>query len=116
MYQLSELSEFSGAREKISASQITQLAELIAADYHFLKVTEVMLFFRKFKKGAYGEFYGAVDPITIMRSLRSFQRERGEVYAHRKADDEPADDRECITYEEYVRELQGSGGCFGVER
>ena len=106
--QLADLSEFCGAKEKITASQIEQLADLIAEDYHWLKVTEVMLFFRKFKKGEYGRFYGCVDPLIITTALREFLRDRNNAYfKHDKQEREAMEARErkmpAITREEYLR-------------
>lgn len=105
VYQLADLSEFSGAKKKITPNQIQQMAELIANDYHWLKITELMLFFRKFKKGEYGEFYGAVDPITVMKAIKSFVRDRNEAYSlwqAKQAVETKGEGRECITYEQYL--------------
>ncbi len=81
--QLADLSEFSGARDKITGRQIKQLADIIATDYHWLKISEIMLFFRKFKRGEYGKFYGAVDPLTITQGIQEFLRDRSEAWAKR---------------------------------
>lgn len=35
-----------------------------------------MLFFENYKNGLYGKFYGCVDPMSIMVSLREFTRWR----------------------------------------
>lgn len=111
-YQLADLSEFSGARDKITASQINQLANIIADDYHWLKLTEVMLFFRKFKKGEYGRFYGSVDPITITQALREFIRDRNTAYhKHEQLERErrEAEDRRRnppCSREEYLERLK----------
>lgn len=93
-YQLTDLSEFSGAKEKITANQIKQLADIIATDYHWLKVSEVMLFFRQFKRGEYGKFYGAVDPLTITTALREFLRDRNDAYARHEQEEREAKEAE----------------------
>lgn len=72
IYQLADLSEFAGCKDKVQQYQLRQLAEIIAADYAYLKITELMLFFRKFKSGAFGVFYGQFDPITVTTALRQF--------------------------------------------
>lgn len=92
--QLADLSEFSGARDKITARQIKQLADIIADDYHWLKVTEIMLFFRKFKRGEYGKFYGAVDPLTITTALREFLRDRNTAYFKHEQEEREAREAE----------------------
>lgn len=40
-----------------------------------------MTFFKQFKMGQYGQFYGAVDPMRIMSALREFLLFRREIYA-----------------------------------
>ena len=79
IFQLGELSEFAGARDKLSAPQIRQLASLIVSEYYWLKVTEIELFIRRLKLGRYGRFYGTVDPMVITEQLRVFLRERAEL-------------------------------------
>lgn len=114
--QLADLSEFSGAKEKITARQIKQLADIIATDYHWLKVSEVMLFFRKFKRGEYGKFYGAVDPLTITTALREFQRDRNTAYFRHEQEEREAreaEDRRLhppVTRAEYLRRLEAIKG------
>lgn len=109
-FQLGNLSEFSGAREKITNEQIGQLAQLIRGDYGFLNMAEMMLFCRRFKAGHYGEFYGSVDPITIMRGLRAFCTERANAIA--KHDDELEKLRQAewkakaVTYKEHLAKMK----------
>ena len=83
-YQIADLSEFSGARDKITDRQLDQIIQLITDDYGFLNMAEIMLFCRRFKKGSYDKFYGSVDPIAIMKGLNEFVRERNEAYAKRE--------------------------------
>lgn len=82
-YQITDLSEFSGAKDKITDRQLDQIIQLITDDYGFLNMAEIMLFCRRFKKGSYDKFYGSVDPIAIMKGLNVFCRERNEAYAKR---------------------------------
>ncbi len=93
-YQLADLSEFCGAKDKITAFQIEQLAEIIAEDYHWLKLTEIMLFFRKFKKGEYGRFYGSVDPLIITTALREFLKDRNYAYFRQEQKEREAEEAE----------------------
>ena len=106
--QLANVSEFSGTKDKITKSQIEQLSELITEEYFFLKISEIMLFFRRFKLGKYGKFYGTVDPMVITTSLNIFLRERGESYFDKEnkvREDKQREEQKKnhITYEEYVR-------------
>lgn len=70
--QLLNLSEFCGCKDKLTEGQIEETASLIARDFFYLKVTELMLFFSFFKTGKYGRFYGAIDPLLIISGIRTF--------------------------------------------
>lgn len=74
--QLVNLSEFCGARDKLTDGQLEDLASIISTDFYFLKISEMMLFFHRFKSGRYGRFYGTVDPLIITTALREFVHER----------------------------------------
>lgn len=74
--QLTDLAVFSGCKEKFSEGQTEQLVDIIAEEYGHLKVTELMYFFRRFKSGDYGRFYGTVDPLVVTCALREFADER----------------------------------------
>lgn len=74
--QLVNLSEFAGCRDKLTTGQLDELASLIVGGYPWLRLTEVMLFFRWFKTARYGRFYGVVDPLVIMNALGEFADER----------------------------------------
>lgn len=79
-YELAELSEFSGARDKITQGQLRQTIYLIIGEYGRLTLAEFMLFCRRMKLGKYEPFYGSVDPMAIMRSLKMFMKERNEAW------------------------------------
>lgn len=74
--QINDLSEFAGCKGKIPPEHITETARHIINDYGNYRITELMYFFYKFKGGAYGKFYGTVDPIVILGALRQFNKER----------------------------------------
>lgn len=84
-YQLAELSEFSGARDKITQGQLRQSVYLILGEYGNLTLAEFMLFCRRMKLGRYESFYGSVDPMAIMRSLVTFMGERNDAWTEREA-------------------------------
>ena len=77
--QLYDLSEYCGCKDKLSVNTLEDLADIISAEFYYLKISEVMLFMRQFKAGRYGRFYGSVDPLIIMQSLREFVKERAVV-------------------------------------
>lgn len=103
--QLQDLSEFCGCRDKLTVRQLEGLARLLSSTYRWLKLTEFMLYFHRFKLGMYGKFYGAVDPIVITASLRTFLSERaGILYEaeRRQMDTDRENARQgCVTYEEW---------------
>ena len=105
--QLTNLSEYCGCREKLQGKQLENCADVIAMEFYFLKVSELMLFFHRFKTGRYGRFYGSVDPLIITTSLREFIVERA--VAYEKHDQEERERRaaehrrRAITYDEYLR-------------
>ena len=74
--QLNDLSEFAGCRGKLSPAQVAELARIIIQTYGHLRLTELMLFFQRFKRCEYGHFYGTVDPMVIMGALREFAGQR----------------------------------------
>lgn len=105
--QLVDLSEFSGSKNKLEGHALESTAALIADEYYYLKISELALFFRWLKLGRYGSFYGAVDPMFIMASLRSFVRERNSElermeYEVRRVE-RAAAAADAVTYEEYLR-------------
>jgi hypothetical protein len=73
--QIDNLTLFTGAKN-ITEQQHEELAKIIAAEYGYLKVTELLLFFYYFKTGRYGRFYGSVDPMVITCALRDFIKKR----------------------------------------
>lgn len=105
--QLHNLSEYCGCKEKLVGAALEQCAMVIATNFFFLKVSELALFFHRFKAGRYGVFYGSVDPLKITSSLRKFVEERANAYekrerenALRKIEEEKKD---AITWEEYCK-------------
>lgn len=69
--QLRDLSEAT-TKKQLSERQQNMTAEMIIAEYGYLKLSEIMLFLYEFKCGRYGTFYGAVDPQLIMCKLQEF--------------------------------------------
>lgn len=105
--QLYNLSEYCGVKNKLEGEPLLECATIIANTYGWLKTSEVMLFFYRFKMARYGKFYGNVDPMVIMSSLHTFLSER--VNFHERAESEKREKKReearknAITYEEYCR-------------
>ena len=104
---LYDIQEYCGTKTKWSTNQLSQLAHMIVREYFYLKVTELMLFFVRFKGAHYGRFYGVEDPMVVMESIKAFIEERGafyDSYCHRQ-EREAIEERKrnAISYEEYLR-------------
>lgn len=76
--QLMSLSEYCGVKEKLTAGILEETACIMADMCRNLKITEVMLYFYRFKQNRYGKFYGIVDPLIITGELGTFLKERNE--------------------------------------
>ena len=109
--QLLNLSEFCGAKEKFSNRQIEETAHLIAASYPWLKVKEIMTFFKQFKIGQYGRFYGTVDPMVIMSALKEFLVYRNDVYAEYEERIASSEDitKGTVSFEEWKATKEANG-------
>lgn len=78
--QLTDLGIYAGVKDTLNERQYMQLAWMIVGEFGFLKASELMLFFYRLKAGRYGHFYGSVDPMVIMETLRTrFMPERAAV-------------------------------------
>lgn len=102
--------EFCGCKEKLTGNALKECAVIIAQQYHYLKTSELMLFFYKFKAGEYGRFYGSVDPLIIVQALKEFTRDRYTAYEHREGELRKKlyleSIKNSISYEEYRRRLK----------
>ncbi len=109
--QLTNLAEFCNCKHSFSEGQIRECAEIITAEYYYMKMSELMMFFYKFKNGEYGQFYGSVSPMTIMVSLRRFKVERDEIIFQHESTQKELERKEArknaITYEQWL-ELKNS--------
>jgi len=107
MSQLSSLSEYCGCKNKLDNAQLEQCAEIIGLTYPYLKISELALFFARFKAAKYGHFYGAVDPLVITSALRTFIRERNDAYFEINAliqeQKNEESKKKAISWEEYCQ-------------
>jgi len=106
--QLQNLSWYCGVRDKLDQRQLEECAYIIATEFWHLKVSEIMLFFHRFKAGRYGKLFGTIDPLMICRSLREFVKERDNAideYEHeenRKKFEQHQ--KECVSWEEWCNQ------------
>ena len=109
--QLYNLSEYCGCKEKLLGRPLEECASVIATEFYFLSVSELMLLFHRFKSGRYGRIYGSVDPLVITTSIRDFLKERSNAYDEREKAEKENADREAaknaITWEEYCMKQFG---------
>lgn len=102
--QLYTLSEYCGCKDKLQGKPLEECAFIIATEFYFLKISELMLFFHRFKAGRYGRFYGSVDPLVITTALREFLRDRNLVYdQHRQEQEECERDKRSVDYERWKK-------------
>ena len=103
--QLTNIVEFSNCKSIFGEGQLRSCAEMIVTEYYYMKITELMLFFYKFKNGEYGQFYGTASPMVIMCSLRQFKRDRNDVIFEHESQEREQRQQEAkkgaITMEEY---------------
>ena len=108
--QLYNLSEFCGARDKLTGDTLVETAQIIANTCYYLRLTELMLFFYRFKSGDFGRFYGTVDPMIIISSLKAYIHERNATldrYEQEERMRKMEDERQMsVPWDEYCR-LQG---------
>lgn len=111
--QLYNLSEYCGVKDKLRGTPLEETAFVIATEYYYLKISEIMLFFHRFKTGRYGRFYGNVDPLVITTSLREFVNERNTAYMKKEQEEywrkQEESRKNAITWEEYCKRK----GCEG---
>lgn len=109
--QLFTLSEFCGARDKMTEDVAERTAFIIYTHFYYLKVSELLLFFFKFSTGKYGHFYGMVDPQVIINAISAFVSNERNPMIERKENEERLKRRqqECkhaISYSEYLKTLK----------
>ena len=103
--QLYDLSEYCGCKEKLQGRPMEECAFVIATEFYYLKTSELMLFFHRFKTGRYGRFYGSVDPLIITTALRDFVAERASAYERHEQEErdkrEQEEKKNAMTWEEF---------------
>jgi hypothetical protein len=76
--QLTDLCLYAGIEKKPTIEGLENIADTIVINYGFLKLTELMVFFQRFKGGKYGKFYGVIDGMVITEALNQFLSFRSE--------------------------------------
>lgn len=111
MAQVENMNDFCGVSRKMTLPQMQELARMMLAEVPYLKTSELLLFFHRFKAGHYGEFFGVVDPQRVLSGLQAFlsdrrseldRYQREEAARQRDAAREASSAR-AITYAEYCQ-------------
>ena len=108
--QIFDLVVYSNSKGTLNEQQAHFLAEAIAQEYYFLSVSDLLLFFYRFKLGKYGHFYGTVDPMRITQALEEFCDDRIHAIAKREEEEEKLRQAEAeknvtiIDCEEYCKQ------------
>lgn len=76
MAQMEDLNRNAGGNDKARAEELQTAAEAIVNNYPQLRLTDVMLFFSRFKAGLYGRFYGKSDTLVVTTALAKYVEER----------------------------------------
>lgn len=105
--QLTNIAEFSNCQATLNKNQIRECAEMIVAEYYYLKLSELLLFFYRFKQSRYKQFYGFVSPMAILSSLPAFIRERNTILekdeAIKREERYKENKEKAVSYEEYLK-------------
>ena len=105
---MNDYQNFVGVKEENKATfgVVQEMSKMILSRYYFLKLSELMLFFQRLKYGDYGEMYGCIDAVRIMRALRTFFDERNQIIEkieQRERERKMEEDRKnAVSYEEYT--------------
>lgn len=71
--QLADLVRFCGVKGNGEFMQIVDmLVAVIADNFAYLKLSELLLFFQWFKSGRFGRFYGVMNALVITDALQHF--------------------------------------------
>ena len=76
--QLLTIDFASSTKEGADENALNEFSRLFVGQYHYIKLTEFILFVARFKLGRYGKFYGYFDTITVGEAFRKFLRERSD--------------------------------------
>lgn len=106
--ELNDYQNFVGVKEENKATYdvVCELSRMILGRYYFFKLSELMLFFQRLKYGDYGEMYGCVDAVRILRALRSFVVERNVIIERLEQEEREkkraSERKNAISYQEYL--------------
>lgn len=68
--------KFFSVGKSMNDAQLVETAKLIMNEFYFLKVSDLQLFFQRFKTGYYGQLFDRLDGSVIMVALREYCEEK----------------------------------------
>lgn len=107
--ELNNYQDFVGVKEEKKAPYeiIKELSRMMLNRYYYLKLTEFMLFFQRLKYGDYGEMYGCVDAVRILKAIKGFIDDRNilidKELARQREEQYKRDKANAVSREEYER-------------
>lgn len=110
--ELSDYQHFVSVKDEAVTEKavIDDMSALILADYYYLKLPELMLFFRRLKTGRYGELYGRISPQNFFTALRRFLDDRADIidkaFADRRSREHAEAMKAAVSREEYDKMRQ----------
>lgn len=113
---LADCVEFFNVGKSMNDAQLVETCKLIMNEFYFLKVSDLQLFFQRFKTGYYGQLFDRLDGSVIMISLRAYCEERIttaeslSLEAHKTAIDEERKENYLIQIGSYY--LRSNGDDF----
>jgi len=77
---LYNLNDYLNISRRLKKEQIYETALYIIQDYYFLNIAEIHLFFKKIKKGEFGNLYEGIDGYKVLSFLKEYDNERTAVF------------------------------------
>lgn len=76
MAWLINLNDYMNLNKKLNENQIGEIAHYIYQDYHYFKMSDLYYLFSEIKRGSFGEMYGSLDGVKIMKIFESYDNSR----------------------------------------
>lgn len=73
--QLAHLAAYCGVREP-NESQMHSLTCDILANFHYIKLWEIIICISRIRRGLYEKFYGSFDPVRVYESFSEYAKDR----------------------------------------
>lgn len=95
-----DLLDFINPARSMNIEQVEQTAELLISDYSYLKIADLLLVFKKAKKGDFGQLYEGIDGMKILQWFT-------QTWSDRMDAAEMASQQEAARHKQALREVAG---------